>query len=239
MLLQEKLLEQVIARYRQNSNVRAIFVAGSFARGDQHALSDIDLVLIVKKPRHYVRYFHDGVHIEVDSLTLAEIPRRVRADPTTYYSLAKLKKLFDPSRLARQVATLVTRSNEKYRVTDLAKADLYFQLVHYRLKLLAAQKNSDFVKVGMLIPPAQEKCLQALAAINAVPPLPPLQILHEFGSLKKVPPALAKLLHELATGGTSKRMRAVLRTMDFLIPRLEPSLRKFPTYYKPWPYQQG
>ena len=185
MLMQEILLGQAVARFKKDRNVRAIFVAGSFARGEHHALSDIDLVLIVKKPRHYVRYFYKAVHIEVDSLTLAEVAKRLRVDPISYYALVELKPLFDPDHLAPKIAAVVKRASSQYRASDLVKADLYIQLVHYQLKLIAATKKHDQIKFGTLLLPAQEKCLLGLAAINDFIPMPPLRFFERQVAARK------------------------------------------------------
>jgi hypothetical protein len=58
-------LDAVLDRYRCDSDVLAVFLFGSFARGTSRPDSDIDLLVITRSPFWKEVFRHDGVEFEV------------------------------------------------------------------------------------------------------------------------------------------------------------------------------
>ncbi len=232
--IQHKLLAQALDKFKKDRNVRAIFVAGSLARGDANTYSDVDLVVIVKKPRQYVRYFYKEVHIEVDSMMLARLVPRLKKNPVDYYSLIGIKPLHDPSSLYPKILQQLRRFRVKYRASTLAKADLYIQLFHYRAKFQATSRLNHPSRAEALSLVAAIKCFEALAHINnaIVPPLKEFALVAK--DFKARPKNIDRLLARMVRGNADQRIEACSIMIDFLLPKLAPSIKKFPKFYQAW-----
>ena len=230
----KKLVKQVVKRYSHNKNVRAIFAVGSIARGDANAFSDIDLLVIVKKSVNYVRYDAGGTHIEIDSVTLNDVKKKLTNDPVQAYILSDFLPLFDPQRLEPNVLRIVNNFKKSYQVPGLAKADLYIQLVHHKLKIQSAIARKKPERAAFFAGTALEKCSGATYAVNNAIPRPAYQILQHYDELPKKPRNFAELLRRATVGATKQRTQAIVTWIDYLLPLLKPAMAKFPKYYKPW-----
>jgi len=98
---------------RQGRNLVAVGVYGSVARGEERAHSDVDVLVVVRRPRAAIHHVvRDGVLITI----LQQTPEQARAEvlgarPDLNAALGgwrSLKPLYDPSRLLR---ALMKRAN--------------------------------------------------------------------------------------------------------------------------------
>lgn len=229
-----RLLEDVRTRFIADPNVRAIFVSGSAARGELGRFSDIDIVLIVKEKRPYVRYHADDLEIEVDSCTLEEIPARLQEKPTSYYSFSEIRALHDPDGLAVRIAQEVVRFRAAYRATPQLRGDLFVSLTHFRMKIASALDESDLRKAVFFAETAVEKIVEATFAVNDVINPPPTHAYRGLLTLTSQPPDFPALLDRLLTESSQVRAEASLMLLDWLIPLLRPAMSKFPLNYRPW-----
>ena len=96
----EDLVEQ---RYRPDPNVAAVYLFGSFARGDAVPGSDVDLLVVVREDQRPPRdripdYLPHGFSVGVDVIpwTQAELDERLAAgDRMAHAILAEGQALFD------------------------------------------------------------------------------------------------------------------------------------------------
>lgn len=131
------LVRRVVQRYQHDPNVRGIFLSGGYATGKATKFSDLDVLLIVKKRRPFVRY--DGpVFVEVFSERLQDLPRNLRKNPMLYYSYAEVRGLHDPENLEPKIRALAESFRRFYRAPALLKGDLYIQLWTLQSKMQSA-----------------------------------------------------------------------------------------------------
>jgi predicted nucleotidyltransferase len=230
----KKLLDQVVARYQRDRNVRAIFALGSIARGDANAFSDIDLLVIVKKPVKYVRYNAKGTHVEVDSVEIRSLLNKLKADPIQAHILSDRLPVYDPERLEPKIDAIVSRFKKLYRAPDVVKADLFIQLTHHKLKMQSALSRNDLKRAAFFASTSLEKCVAATYAINDSIARPAYQILRFYSELPKKPVGFEGLLKSATLGRPRERVVAVIRWIDFILPHVGPAIKKFSTFYKPW-----
>lgn len=230
----QRLLAEAKARYSEDTNVRAIFVSGSVARGEEKSHSDIDLVLIVREPRPYVRYHADHLWIEVDPYVLDRIPDALQADPMRYYVFAGIKAVHDPENLVTGLLAEAERFRQGYRASERLKGDLYVLLASRRTKIEAAVEEGDLQKAAFFAATTLQHVVQALYAVNDVVSPSPAEAFDGLIALRKQPPGFPDLLDRLLAGDAQARASAAIEMIDFLIPYLRPSMDQFPESYQPW-----
>jgi predicted nucleotidyltransferase len=230
----KKLLDQVVARYQRDSNVRAIFALGSIARGDTNAFSDIDLLVIVNKSVAYVRYNAKGRHVEVDSVVLGSLLKKLKADPIQAHILSDRLPVYDPERIEPKIDAIVSRFKRSYRTPDLVKADLFIKLTHHKLKMQSALSRNDLERAAFFASTGLDTCSAAMYAINNSIPRPAYQILRFYSELPKRPAGFTGLLKSATLGRPRERVDAMIRWIDFILPHVQSSIKKFATFYKPW-----
>lgn len=233
-LQQTKLLEEVKTRYAHDPNVRAIFVSGSIARGEAGILSDVDVILIVAEPRGYVRFHTGDIEIEVDSLCLEDLPKRLAEDPMSSYTFAELRALHDPESLRPEIAKQAKDFQSGYKATNRAKGDLFVQLNHFRMKIKSAQMEGNVRKGIFFAELALEKIVGALYTLNNIISPPPAHAFKGLLALTIKPSEFPTLLRRLLEGEASERASASLELLDFLLPLLKPSMDDFPQHYQSW-----
>ncbi len=229
-----RLVEEVKIRFIADPNVRAIFSSGSVARGETGRFSDIDIVLIVKEKRPYVRYHSGDLEIEVDSCTLEEIPARLQKKPMTYYSFAEVRALHDPDGLAAQISEEAERFRAVYIATSQLKGDLFVRLTHYRMKIASALDERYPRKAAFFAEIAVWNMVEALYTVHDVISPPPTHAYRMLLTLTKQPPGFPALVDRLLTGGPEARAEAALELLDWLIPLLRSAMSEFPLHYRPW-----
>lgn len=131
------LVRRVLERYQHDPNVRGIFLYGGYASGKATTFSDLDVLLIVKKRRPFVRY-NDPVFVEVVSERLQDVPRTLRENPMLYYSHTEVRGLHDPENLEPKIRALAESFRRSYRAPALLKSDLYIRLWTLQSKLRSA-----------------------------------------------------------------------------------------------------
>jgi len=234
LLRQKRLLGEAVKKYVKDRKVRAVFVGGSLARGTANKFSDVDLVLVTKKPRAYVRYHHKGIHLEVDSLTLPELKQRLQNRPIDYYSFRDIKALHDPEVLLLRIQRVLKNFVRQYKAPMLAKADLYIQLFHYQAKFRSAALLGKPALGNILSLEAAPRCFEALALINNVIP-PPLKGFREVAKKFRIKPAgLDRMIGKVVSGSAKERVAACSSLINFLLPKLESAIKKFTKFYRPW-----
>ncbi len=167
-----KALKTVEQKYARERNIRAVFVVGSVARGTATGLSDIDLIHIVRRPRRYIRYFVGKTHIEVTSLTLRELPDRLRSQPVSYFSFREMLPLYDPEGLYRPVMRRLKVWRSRYHVDAKTQGDLYIILDHIQRKIISAQKSRNNARALFFSSVGLEQTLAGFFAFNdlLIPP---------------------------------------------------------------------
>jgi kanamycin nucleotidyltransferase len=100
-------------REREGSNLVAVGVYGSTARGEDRAFSDLDLLVITRRKRARIHHtIRDGVLVTVHQLTPAEARDEVREGPWLNDALGgwrSTRALHDPTQLIARLRRLARR----------------------------------------------------------------------------------------------------------------------------------
>ncbi len=229
-----RLVEEVKQRYIGDDNVRAILLSGSIARAQVGKFSDIDVVLIVKEKRPYIRYHAGDLEIEIDSQVLDDIPRRLQENPMSYYIFSELTPLYDPEGLHTSISGEARKFREAYKATHRVKGDLFVWLNHSKMKIESALDEGDTQKAVFFSEVTLWKMIEVLYVINDVVSPPVTHAFRGLLNLGKRPPKFPSLLGRLLEGQPGARVSATLELISFLIPFLQPSMKEFPQHYQPW-----
>ena len=137
MLVDRMRLAKAIARelrQRERSNLVAVGVFGSVARGEDRTFSDLDLLVVTRRRRRGIRHeIRDGVLVTVHQVTPAEARREVTEGPWLNGPLSGwrgTRALYDPARLIARLRGIARRpSREAFR--ESARRDLIETLEEY------------------------------------------------------------------------------------------------------------
>ncbi|MDQ7814637.1 MAG: nucleotidyltransferase domain-containing protein [Patescibacteria group bacterium] len=229
-----KLLDQIVERYRDDKNVKAVLIGGSMARGEENVFSDFDIILIVKEKTNYVRFHTQDVFIEVDSITLVEVRQRLKATPEVYFSLTESKALWDPEGLHRRILELLKAFHESYKVAELTKADLFIKSVNSCNKLAAALESRDDFLIAYHTALALNVFYPAVFAL-ADEIAPPMTHAWKFISGSPATPVeYTRFRRALGAGRVGDSGKLMLKMMKGLSGQLEPSIHRFKKFYKEW-----
>jgi predicted nucleotidyltransferase len=114
-------------REREGSNLVAVGVFGSTARGEDRAHSDLDLLVITRRRRKGIRHrVHDGVLVTVLQLTPAQAREEVTEGPWLNGPLSgwrDARAVYDPVGLIRRVRALASHPTAA-RFQESARRDL-------------------------------------------------------------------------------------------------------------------
>ncbi|TBY65761.1 nucleotidyltransferase domain-containing protein [Rhizobium leguminosarum bv. viciae] len=112
--------------------IEAIFLYGSWARGDQGEKSDNDLLMVTDEGRSY--HVTDGHH-SMTYYPLAALKEMARqGDLFVYHIVLEAKSVFDPNGIL-EILRGVFRAKESYRVEISHGGDLGWYLVHHHQSL--------------------------------------------------------------------------------------------------------
>lgn len=226
------LVRHVVERYKNDPNIRGIFLYGGYATGRATAFSDLDVLLIVKKRRPFVRY--DGpVFVEIFSERLQDLPRNLGRNPMFYYPYAEVRGLHDPENLEPKIRAIAESFRRAYRAPSLLKGDLYIQLWTLRSKLRSALSENDEPRAHYLAQIALGTCIAGLCAVNDLPPWPENTAWRYVASARKVPRGFQSLWNTMVAGQPHPKIHAILRLIEFLLGKLRPAMNHFPGFFKP------
>ncbi|TAK95077.1 hypothetical protein EPO05_05200 [Patescibacteria group bacterium] len=223
-------LNDVVARERRKPTTQAIFVGGSMARGTADKFSDIDVLVLTTGQPRFIRYYDRNLDIEVETVTLASMKKKLAADPATWYAWQNLKPLFDPSGQSLAIRRLLKSFQAQYCTPDQIRGDQYIRLRHWRQKCL--RSLSDAAKARALVSAAMiDICRSQFALRNVIIP-PTAQILSVSLDHAALPKPLKRLMKESLLKGLAPRR--LVPTIEALLPKLQPVMRRYHKFYRPW-----
>lgn len=128
-------LKEKVKKLKKRKNVLGIFLAGSYARNEQHDFSDIDLYVIVEKPvkKELVDPWET---LHTIFLTLGQLKKRFRQMDWIFSRSLVLngKILYDPKGLIKKV-----RKEIKPYPEDIRQFELRANVMHAKMQLSRAR----------------------------------------------------------------------------------------------------
>ncbi len=226
-------MQEITERCIRDSNVTAVFLGGSFARGDTNAYSDFDIFCIGKKQR-FVRYHHRGTTIEISVDRLSDVSKRLRADPAMVYVFHELRPLWDPHAVLPNVRKIVARFATSHPPTARVRGDLFLQLDDALRKIQGAVLTRNTKKARFIVARTLPKMLDALFVVNGKIAPPATHTFQHVHQLKILPPRFPSLWNRLLDARRVREVDAAQAVLNFLLGKLRSAMLHFPRYYKPW-----
>jgi predicted nucleotidyltransferase len=213
-----RILEAVLEELGRDSEVIAVMLAGSVARGDALPKSDLDLHLILQagKKRAFRSETRDGVPVEFHAHNLESALHRLERRPSWAYAYSDGITLFDPY---GHIATLKARAAEilkAYRTPDEERQAILYWLTSSARKLRAAMTANDPLREGMLASTTAWKILEGIFAANHQPTPASGEMLARVLKLQRVPDELELILDSMFTGGHDERIAVTLELLDWV-----------------------
>lgn len=208
----------------RRSDVLAVMIAGSVARGEHVGSSDVDLLLVSSADAQIStsqRWLVDGLLVEWIARTEADwLARFDRPETSWLYAFLDVRIVNDSGPAARlQAAAHSTLST--YRTNTEQRQMLATWLWHGQAKLDRASKGEDLTTLGFRASLFTEVVVDGLYAVHDVP-LPAGARLLDY--LHRVPLTSWEraLLDSMLTGDTRQRFDATCQLVAHLRARLGP-----------------
>ncbi len=200
----------------ERSTVQAVFLAGSVARGEHLATSDIDLLVVDADAGHAMsRSCEDDILVEVITHTRQEwIDRFDRPKASWLYAFLDAVVLHQVDDTGDQIKVAALDARDSYRASKQLRSELATRLWHGQAKL-ARVSPDDQIGMGYWAALCVETILDGLFTIHDVPlPAGSRRLAH----LNEVPLTQRErvLLDTYLTGSAGDRFAATVRLCDHL-----------------------
>lgn len=225
-MLYETTVDSLTAQARKDPDVIGLLLTGSVARGDAQPGTDIDLryVLAPGLERPFRRFrTDDGVLVEADHTDLFSSISRLEANPMHAYAYLDGRILHDPEGALARLREHARQRYEAYRMPQHEKDELAFQLWCSRDKITVALDAGDPMKAAFAVGCGGWGIVQGLWAANDRPLPPHSSVRPHLGDLAG-PPGLPDRFEKLFLADTENRIRTMLELLDWILPRLSPTL---------------
>lgn len=118
-------IDRIVRKYKKNKNVLGIFLAGAYARGEEHEYSDIDLYIVTKKPVE--EYSDPIIPMHKAFITLKNLKHCFREMDWIYSRSLLLngKILFDPESILKKLKNTIKKYPEDIRQFELRSNPLH------------------------------------------------------------------------------------------------------------------
>jgi len=215
----ESLLVRLAAELAADSQVMGVMVQGSVARGDHHAGSDLDLLVVLEEGvfREFRSEVIDGILVERhhgDPVTLrSKLARR----PALAYGVRDGRILHDPDGALVELVRFTAEVLDGYRTPERELRDLRYWLYASRVKLHAALAAGDDLRAGFLASTTTWKALEGVWAVNDLPMPHGGAILAYLGDLGDNPLDSPLLVTALFEGTARERALTCCRLIDWFL----------------------
>lgn len=209
---------EAVAELSSHTQVRALALAGSLARGDALPGSDADLVVIVDeggladRPDHRLRF---GTMVEEHRYTLERAHDGVARRAGVCWTFMESRPLHDPEGIIAELAAAALARLGTYEMPADEVRRTWFWLRKIRAKLSWALKAGDTLLAGYLASTTSREILTDLFALRQIPPPPTGSAFFRLDTL-----APAADVQAMFDGGSLERGRAAVRLIDQILAAL-------------------
>lgn len=222
VLPHRRIAHDVSRHLAEDPSVDAVLLAGSVARNDHCATSDVDLLVVGSAPRSsLVRTVHGGLLVECIHRTEAEWRDRLARSGTSWaYALLDSEVLHDELGIGRALKSSSEAAIRDYVAPDALRQELATSLWHSRAKLTRAAQGSELTR-GYWAAICVETVLDALYTIHDVPVPAGSRRLDHLGLLR-LDEKESRLVRALLTGSAVERFGALTELVEVLRDSLGP-----------------
>lgn len=218
----QKVIELLTPLIKQHvgSNLVALAVSGSFARGSDGAYSDIEFFGFVKRPpsdeRTAVRFIHDGLLVDAWFMTrstyisIFKDKVRMGEDSWPYVALNVLSPVFNAPFIQDLLTVPHVRAPDAFRQALVA---FWPQVQEATAKLLTAVDRNDVAPTAYLYWQMVEKMCCALSYLNERPYSTRAAVFTEVLSFPSLPPSFSSLMLAPDEPGTPAKLADRARTV--------------------------
>lgn len=209
---------------RGRDDVQAVLLAGSVARGEHLASSDVDL-LVVGPESMDVRVEVGGLLVErIAHSEQAWASRFDRPKTSWLYAFCEAQVLLDDDGAAGRLQQLAATTRADYRTSSALRHDIAQRLWHSQAKLARARDGATREQ-GFWSAIIIEYTLNALYAVHDVPLPAGSRLAAHLGELP-LSTVEQEQVDALLTGTTSQRLHAAIALTTDLLERLGPVVHR-------------
>lgn len=165
------MLVRLVEESAADPQVLGVLVQGSVARGDHHASSDLDLLVVLEEGvfRKFRSEVIDGIHVERHHGDPATLWGKLARRPALAYGLRDGRVLHDPHGALAGLVRFAAEVLDSYKTPERELRDLRYWLYASRVKLGAALAAGDDLRAGFLASTTTWKALEGVWAVNDLP----------------------------------------------------------------------
>lgn len=223
----EGIINRLLEDLRRQPDVMGVFLIGSLSRNIVRKRSDIDLMIMVRKRRKFLRDYRtiDGIWVEQFFITYENLRDLIdNRELATFYQFLEGKILYDPEGKLRDLKNKASASFKKYRPS---RTDIRAKLQLNIDDILDEHDTGDLLSAIYNIYDDQYIPFEALFMLNGRM-LPRFRdMIRESLRLKLRPPNYEETLNEIfLSPQPERRIDAYLRFSNWTLTKLGGRLKR-------------
>jgi len=221
-----RLLHEILDRALRDQETIGVLLMGSVSRGDAYPGSDLDLLILLRDgcSRPFHSEVREGLLVECAYADVNQAQAKLERNPMRVYAYLDGRILYDPQGWLGQLTDLARASLASYEMPGEDKHKLAYWLESTRHKMIAAREAGDLLQAAFVASTTSWKILEGLWAVNDRPMPAGGAVRAHIQDLTRRPPALEDLWHRLFAGDAPSRVQAAIEAIEWVVPRLDPTL---------------
>lgn len=208
--------QEIINKYQQkflaDSNLAALLVTGSVARGENKEFSDLDLIAVGNYEPRFEETKEDGITVEIKYRSLEAFKQKIDADAMNAYQFIDAKLVCGDEQVLVELKKTAEAALQNYK-PELG--GIIKLLTSSQEKLKAA--NEDELKASFVINTTLWKLVEGLYAVNKLPVPPSTTAYRNITKLVHLPKDFESLWNKLLLGSVEERSMAFNEMVEFVV----------------------
>lgn len=221
MELHNKIIDDLQKEFEQNSNVLAMFVTGSVARGEAVDGNDLDVHLVTNGEEISKQYRVGNTLVELSTLTIPEALERIQENPMFVYMYLDAKAVFDKGSHLEIFQNKAKDVLQSYKPMQEEKKAVKKWLSSVVDKIAAAKKSEDAMKISFCISCNLWKTVEGMYMINSVPVPAFTSALRRLKTLKILPQDFEAKWQKILLGSLDDRTDETIELIKFVLKKLD------------------